>query len=397
MIKNLIRGGITFLGFWIGFGILLLLDYIGTHTGVLGFFGDLSQPNVQLFAVLCGAVSAIIFFFLTPALVRLSSRAARNLDKETRHISPVGLVAGVLGLILGLVIAYLISMPIARLNFIPPASVAVTVAVYIIFAWLGVVFGYRKGQDVLRALANARRDAGAGLPLRTAAPASSASGRRSGRGVGRGADRGADRATPKIIDTSVIIDGRIADILRAGFLEGRIIIPDFVLVELRHIADSSDDLKRNRGRRGLDILNRIQEDFGIEIYQTTADKGLDDSEEVDLKLLKLAASMKGKVVTNDFNLNKVASIQGINVLNINDLANKLRPVALPGEELKIHLLREGKEAGQAVAYLDDGTMIVVEDGRRSIGETVDAVVTTVLQTAAGRMIFARLKKGSEAV
>ena len=389
MIKNLIRGGITFLGFWIGFGILLLLNYIGDRSEFLGFFKDISQPNIELIAVLCGAVSALIFFFLTPALVRLSSRAARNLDKETRHISATGLVAGVLGLILGLVIAYLISMPIARLNFIPMASVAVTVAVYIIFAWLGVAFGYRKGEDLLRGLASARRDSGAGLPFRQASASSSALGGRPG--------RGSDRATPKIIDTSVIIDGRIADILRAGFLEGRIIIPDFVLVELRHIADSSDDLKRNRGRRGLDILNRIQEDFGIEIYQTAADKELEDSPEVDVKLLKLAASMKGKVVTNDFNLNKVASIQGISVLNINDLANKLRPVALPGEELTIHLLREGKEAGQAVAYLDDGTMIVVEDGRRSIGETVDAVVTTVLQTAAGRMIFARLKKGSEAV
>ncbi|MCL2493582.1 MAG: PIN domain-containing protein [Clostridiales bacterium] len=386
MIKNFIRGGITFLGFWIGFGILLLLDYIGSYAEILGFFRDISQPNLELFAVFCGAISALIFFFITPALVKLNSRFAKNLDTETRHISATNLVAGVLGLILGLIIAYLISIPIVRLNFIPSVSVAVTVTIYIIFVWLGVFFGYRKGPGVLRALAGVRPGAAGGASSRTASAVS-----------GARPSRHSEAATPKIIDTSVIIDGRIADILKVGFLEGRVIIPDFVLVELRHIADSSDDLKRNRGRRGLDILNRIQEDFGIEIYPTAAERELEDVEEVDLKLLKLAASMKGKVVTNDYNLNKVASIQGISVLNINDLASKLRPVALPGEELKIHLLREGKEAGQAVAYLDDGTMIVVEDGRRSIGETVDAVVTTVLQTAAGRMIFARLKKGPEAV
>ena len=164
-----------------------------------------------------------------------------------------------------------------------------------------------------------------------------------------------------------------------------------MLVELRHIADSSDNLKRARGRRGLDVLNRIQNDFGIEIYQTTNDKSIEDSAEVDIKLLKLAKNLKGKVVTNDFNLNKVAMIQGVGVLNINELANHLKPVVLPGEEMSLFLVKEGKEHGQAVAYLEDGTMIVVEDGRKSLGNTVSVTVTSVLQTAAGRMIFARLK------
>jgi uncharacterized protein YacL len=207
----------------------------------------------------------------------------------------------------------------------------------------------------------------------------------------KGKHKGND-AMPKILDTSVIIDGRIADIMKTGFIEGGIVIPEFVLVELRHVADSSDGLKRNRGRRGLDILNRIQKEYGIEIYNTAAEKALDDIPEVDVKLLKLAQIMNAKVVTNDYNLNKVALIKGVEVLNINELANALKPVVLPGEDMQIFLVKEGKENNQAVAYLDDGTMIVVEDGRKLIGETIDVTVTSVLQTSAGRMIFAKPKK-----
>jgi uncharacterized protein YacL len=203
--------------------------------------------------------------------------------------------------------------------------------------------------------------------------------------------RGRKGAAPKILDTSVIIDGRIADIMKTGFIEGTIVIPEFVLVELRHIADSSDSLKRARGRRGLDVLNRIQTEHGVDIYNTNGDKSLEEIPEVDVKLLKLAQNMNGKVVTNDFNLNKVALIKGVEVLNINELANCLKPVVLPGEEMTLFLVKEGKEQGQAVAYLDDGTMIVVEDGRKFIGKTISVVVSSVLQTSAGRMIFARVK------
>lgn len=197
---------------------------------------------------------------------------------------------------------------------------------------------------------------------------------------------------PKILDTSVIIDGRIVEIMKTGFLEGPIVIPEFVLVELRHIADSSDALKRNRGRRGLDILNKIQEDYGIEIYNTDSEKALKDIPEVDVKLLKLAQIMKGKVVTNDFNLNKVSVIKGVPVLNINELANAMKPMVIPGEVMTVTLIKQGKESGQAVAYLDDGTMIVVEDGRKKIGQTLDINVTSVLQTAAGRMIFGKVRQ-----
>ena len=196
---------------------------------------------------------------------------------------------------------------------------------------------------------------------------------------------------PKILDTSIIIDGRVLEIMKAGFLEGPIIIPEFVLVELRHIADSSDSLKRVRGRRGLDILNKIQTEFEIQIYNTDQEKALKEIPEVDVKLLKLAQIMKGKLVTNDFNLNKVAAIKNVPVLNINDLANAVKPISIPGEKMNVKLVKAGKDREQAVAYLDDGTMIVVEDGRKYIGQDVDITVTSVLQTSAGRMIFGKIK------
>jgi len=191
------------------------------------------------------------------------------------------------------------------------------------------------------------------------------------------------------LDTSVIIDGRIADICKTGFVEGPLIIPQFVLEELQHIADSSDTLKRNRGRRGLDILNKIQKELDIEVI--IYDKKIDDVEEVDSKLLKLAQMLKGKIITNDFNLNKVAEVQGIEVLNVNELANAVKPIVLPGEEMVVHVIKDGKEFNQGLAYLDDGTMIVVEGGKQYIGEKIDVIVTSVLQTSAGRMIFAKPK------
>ena len=198
----------------------------------------------------------------------------------------------------------------------------------------------------------------------------------------------------KILDTSVIIDGRIADICETGFVEGTLVIPQFVLRELQHIADSSDTLKRNRGRRGLDILQRIQKkvDVPVKIH----DLDFPDIKEVDGKLVAMAKILGAKVITNDFNLNKVAELHGVSVLNINELANSLKPVVLPGEDMKVYVLKEGKEYNQGVAYLDDGTMVVIDNGRRSIGQTVEVCVTSVLQTTAGRMIFTRMKEEAEA-
>ncbi|HET9313536.1 MAG TPA: PIN domain-containing protein [Nitrospira sp.] len=198
---------------------------------------------------------------------------------------------------------------------------------------------------------------------------------------------------PKVLDTSVIIDGRVADLCETRFLEGTFLVPHFILDELQHIADSSDSLKRARGRRGLDILNKIQKMGDVDVR--IIDEDFPHVKEVDAKLIVLAKKMNAKIVTNDLNLNKVAELQGIRVLNINELCNALRPVVLPGEAIRVFVLKEGKEAGQGVAYLDDGTMIVVDNARRYIGKNVDVIVTSVLQTTAGRMIFTRLKEETE--
>lgn len=191
----------------------------------------------------------------------------------------------------------------------------------------------------------------------------------------------------RILDTSVIIDGRIADICETGFMDGTLVIPQFVLKELQLVADSSDSMKRNRGRRGLDILQKIQKMSGLDV--TISDVDFPEVKEVDLKLIELARTLQGKIVTNDFNLNKVAQLRGVEVLNINELANSLKPVVLPGELMKVFVLKEGKEYNQGVAYLDDGTMVVVDNARKMIGKTIDVVVTSVLQTTAGKMIFGR--------
>ena len=199
---------------------------------------------------------------------------------------------------------------------------------------------------------------------------------------------------PKLLDTNVIIDGRVADVCRSGFIEGKIYIPSFVLEELQHIADSSDSLKRARGRRGLDILNAMRKELDLAVR---ADEPVDpeNPDEVDTRLVKMAKDLDGSIVTNDFNLNKVAELQGVPVLNINELANSLKPVVLPGEEMSVSVIKEGKELSQGVAYLDDGTMVVIEGGRRHIGDTVDVIVTSVLQTVAGKMIFANIKAVQE--
>jgi uncharacterized protein YacL len=199
----------------------------------------------------------------------------------------------------------------------------------------------------------------------------------------------------RILDTSVIIDGRIADICETGFLDGTLVIPQFVLKELQLVADSADLLKRNRGRRGLDILQKIQKMSGPDVMISDID--FPEIREVDLKLIELGRTLQGKIVTNDFNLIKVAQLRGVEVLNINELANSLKPVVLPGEFMKVFILKEGKEYNQGVAYLDDGTMVVVDNARRMISKNIDIVVTSVLQTTAGKMIFGRYIEGAPAV
>lgn len=288
-------------------------------------------------------------------------------EKNLQKIPANEILFGTGGAIVALIIVSLI------VNLFPKKSVLVSVIeiiLAVIFAALGADIAIRKRDDLINFFSNVKKSSGI----------------KEKKGK-------SNKSEPKILDTSVIIDGRIFDICQTGFIEGSLIIPNFVLQELRHIADSSDSLKRNRGRRGLDILNKMQKelDVDVQIYE----KDFPNITEVDSKLLKLAQVLNGKVITNDYNLNKVAEFQGVSVLNINELANAVKPVVLPGEEMHIQVVKDGKEAGQGIAYLDDGTMIVIEGGRRHIGENLNVIVTSVLQTAAGRMIFARQKDGSD--
>jgi len=328
--------------------------------------------------IIVAIIFGIIFYNLAPALNRKSKKMADNIGNDLQTISTSDLVGGVIGLIAGLIIAFLLSQIYVGI-ITGSLYLTITICIYVVLGYLGLVVGNKKLPEVFAASMNMRK-----LAMKAAAAEENPYDYNPKDSKKKG-------TIPKILDTSVIIDGRIVEIMKTGFLEGPIVIPEFVLVELRHIADSSDALKRNRGRRGLDILNKIQEDYGIEIYNTDSEKALKEIPEVDVKLLKLAQIMKGKVVTNDFNLNKVAAIKSVPVLNINELANAMKPMVIPGEVMTVTLIKQGKEAGQAVAYLDDGTMIVVEDGRRKIGQTLDINVTSVLQTAAGRMIFGKVR------
>jgi uncharacterized protein YacL len=269
------------------------------------------------------------------------------------------LIAGIVGLLAGLAISALL-FPV--LSSIGTGGLWICVLLTLLLGSVGYRLGTRKKDEMMELLHYQRPEE---------------------------EDPAALTRDHKILDTSVIIDGRIADICKTGFVEGTLVIPEFVLEELQHIADSSDLLKRNRGRRGLDILNKIQKELDVKVLIYEGD--FEEISEVDSKLVKLAKVLQGKVVTNDFNLNKVCELQGVAVLNINDLANSVKPVVLPGEEIPVHVIKDGKEFGQGVAYLDDGTMIVVEGGREYIGTTIEVLVTSVLQTSAGRMIFAKPK------
>ncbi|MBS4201518.1 PIN/TRAM domain-containing protein [Bacillus sp. FJAT-49732] len=314
-------------------------------------------------------IGAIIFYLLTFWAVDFIVNGVKWLEDRLVKAPITDILFGSLGLIFGLIVAFLAGLAINQME-IPIINTYVPILLTLLLGYLGFQVGFKK-RDELTSLFSINRG---------------------------GKKRGADGVEPeketaskrlKILDTSVIIDGRVADICQTGFLDGIIVIPQFVLEELQHIADSSDALKRNRGRRGLDILNRIQKEIDVQVEMYEID--FEDIQEVDSKLVKLAKLTDGTVVTNDYNLNKVCEFQNVHVLNINDLANAVKPVVLPGEELNVQVIKDGKEYNQGVAYLDDGTMIVVEEGRNYIGKRIDVVVTSVLQTSAGRMIFAKPK------
>jgi len=313
-------------------------------------------------------LGAIIFFILSYLFTDYIVGFLRWIEDGLIKLPIVDLFFGTIGLLLGLFVAYLINIPIQDIS-LKIVSEIVPLFLTVIIGYLGFQVGFRRREEFMNLLTISRKE----------------------RGKKQDVESLEDEyvVKPKILDTSVIIDGRIADICQTHFLEGTIIIPQFILGELQHIADSSDVLKRNRGRRGLDILNKIQKELDVKVEMYEGD--FDDIQEVDSKLVKLAKVINGVVVTNDFNLNKVCDFQGVEVLNINDLANAVKPVVLPGEELGVQVIKDGKEQRQGIAYLDDGTMIVVEEGSDYIGKTIEVIITSVLQTSAGRMIFAKPK------
>ena len=283
-----------------------------------------------------------------------------------RHTPPYNLFAGMIGLTVALMISAILALPLSLLS--DPYGKVVPAAVAVLLGYLGTSMTATRGKELFRL-------------LRSASPR-----------WGGGEISWSDHGGQILVDTSAIIDGRIADITHAGFIPGSLVIPTFVLDELQHIADSSDPLRRQRGRRGLEMLNRLQRESGTPVEISDAD--FEDMQEVDAKLVKLAQSLDCSVITNDFSLNRVAELQGVRVLNINQLAAAVKPLVMPGEEMEIRIIQEGKEFSQGVGFLDDGTMVVVEDGRRHLNSRVNVVVTRVLQTAVGRMIFAHLKNGA---
>ncbi|HEV2283485.1 MAG TPA: PIN domain-containing protein [bacterium] len=383
--RRLIRGVGLVLGAVIGYQIADAVRFeIARSGGEPARLGTLAA-GIMLGALIGAAASHPIAVWFVSSMGWALRRLA---DVPLRDV-----VSGSVGLLAGLSVAFLVSIPLQRVPII--GAYIIPIAAVLGFGYLGLHLGIQRREDALAAFtrlaewigrerqrlpshAGPRGSASTSWP-----PAAESAGRQ---------EPGARRrpaGLPKILDTSAIIDGRIADICRTGFLEGPLLVPRGVLTELQHIADSGDALRRNRGRRGLDVLDTLQRE--LRIVQVYDDGPAAPGEPVDAQLVRLAASLGGVIVTTDYNLNKVAGLQDIRVLNVNELANAIKPVMLPGEELVVHLIKDGKEAGQGVGYLEDGTMIVVEGGKKHIGETLPTVVTSVLQTVAGRMIFARPK------
>ncbi len=373
MIKKLVRVLVGVTGMLIGYLLGKFGEYGLDRLGVSWIEG-LSKNTLHLALASFAIIFFIVFYLAAPSLMRILFAQAKKLSRDLQNVPGYRIIAGAIGLIAGLLIAFLVT---GTLDVIENAyaRALLKVLIYIVLGFVGVVVAVAKSPEITKALTHRQREPKESQEVQS----------RQIRSVKKKSS-----AAPKVLDTSVIIDGRIEGILKSGFIEGPIVIPDVVLVELRHIADSSDSLKRARGRQGLEILNRIRDEYGVEVVNTDTEKTLKDVAEVDVRILKLAQLLDGKVVTNDYNLNRVAGINGVSVLNINELANCLKTAVLPGESLTLELVKEGKEKEQAVGYLDDGTMIVVEDGRPMLGKTASIRVTSVLQTSVGRMIFGRL-------
>lgn len=320
-----------------------------------------SDPSSIIYVVVLSLAGSALGLLITPFI---TTRPLLALRRSLRSMPAHQLVAGIIGLVVGLVIAALLALPLSLLP--SPFGEILPFVGAITFGYLGVAVMVMRQKDLFSLF-----EAYLG---------------RASHEQGKSVERGM-----VLLDTSVIIDGRIADISRTGFIAGVITVPNFVLAELQHIADSPDSLKRNRGRRGLEILNKLQKDSVVPIR--ISDMDIEGVREVDDKLVLLAKQLRCPIITNDYNLNRVAELQGVTVLNINELANSVKAVVLPGEALQVHVIQEGKELGQGVGYLDDGTMVVVENGRRYLNNSISVTVTKVLQTAAGRMLFASPNNG----
>jgi len=336
---------------------------IGAVTGltITRFVLQSTGANLTSFINLGIMVAASIGFgavmlFIGGKAVSYAAQAIDKIEKVLQTLTLYELLISVAGLISGLIVANLLSIALIRIQII---GIPLTILVNVLFGGCGVYLALSKRHETL---ADDKKRRG---------------------------------SQSKVLDTSVIIDGRILDICRTGFLEGELVIPDFILEELRHLADSHDDLIRAKGRRGLDVLNSLKQDSVVPVKVVKSKQ--EESVEVDERLMRFAKEEKSCIVTNDYNLNKVASIAGIHILNINDLSNALKPLAVSGEEMTVKIIREGKESGQGVGYLDDGTMVVVEGAQKFKGTEVDVVVTSVLQTSAGRMVFARYKSSGLSV
>ena len=367
--KQSVRIAIAIIGAALGPALLVLILSLLKELDIISqAFIDSNSIYIFIGYIVCSITFGLLFYFLSTGIIKNFRKLISILEKELNAIPFSEMVSGTIGLIVGLVLAFLISTLIMKIP-LPGVNITITVLIYLVLAILGWRITTKKSREMrlfeFPKKEKATKEKSNEIPSIIS------------------------YARPKVLDTSVIIDGRIFDVCKTGIIEGELIIPGFVLQELRHISDSSDGLKRNRGRRGLDILNRIQKELDIPVK--IVEKDYEDIVEVDEKLLKLAQELSGVVVTNDYNLNKVAAVHEILVLNINELANAVKPVVMPGEEMQLVVMKVGKEAGQGIAYLDDGTMIVVEGGRNYLGESITTIVTSVLQTSAGRMIFAKVK------
>ena len=388
--KKIIVGIIAVIFGSVGFGLgclLVLSEYYRLN---------LKPAGIWVALLILGGMTIIFMTagaLLGPAIIRMTEKLIRFGENRLSRIPTADLMGGVFGLIIGLIIASLIGPSLSSIPFI---GSYLPLVISVLLGYLVLSLGIKKREEMFnfnlsrfRGISGAKekkKEAKAGESQQEAVQAVEEK---------PGASFHDVLCPPKILDTSVIIDGRVSDIYRTGFLDGVIVIPKFVLTELQHIADSSDALKRNRGRRGLDILNAMRKDMQGVIQ--VPDTDFPEVQEVDAKLVLLAQQTGGDILTNDYNLNKVAELQGVRVLNINDLINALKPVFLPGEEMIVQVIKEGKEQRQGIGYLDDGTMIVVDTGRKYINQKIYTVVTSVLQTSAGRMIFVKPKYSDKRV